>query len=64
VLLAFVAPFLLIFATLLITRQLTDSEAVSGTISLTALIPYYLLLSLFNKKIKRKLQFEIIKENN
>jgi sigma-E factor negative regulatory protein RseC len=64
VLLAFVVPFLLILASLLITRQLTDSEALSGTISLTVLIPYYLLLSLFNKKLKRKLQFEIVRENN
>ena len=61
VLLAFVIPFLLILTCLFILRQFTDNEAISGTISLAVLIPYYIVLSLFNKKLKNKFQFEISK---
>ncbi|MDO9152239.1 MAG: SoxR reducing system RseC family protein [Paludibacter sp.] len=64
VLLAFVIPFLLILFTLFILRSYTDNEALSGTISLSVLIPYYLILSLFNKNLKNKFQFHIEKETD
>lgn len=57
VLWAFVVPFLCVFATLYISGLLTHSEAISGTISLGILIPYYLVLSLFKDKIKQQFQF-------
>jgi len=59
VFLAFVIPFILILVMLFITRNFTANEAVSGTISLSVLIPYYIILSLFNKKLKDKFQFQI-----
>ncbi len=62
VLLAFVIPFLLILLSLFILRSYTDNEALSGTISLSVLVPYYIILSLFNKKLKNKFQFHIEKE--
>ena len=62
VLLAFVIPFLIILLSLFILGQYTDNEAISGTASLMVLIPYYLILSLFNKKLKNKFQFFIEKE--
>jgi sigma-E factor negative regulatory protein RseC len=61
VLLAFVLPFLLILLTLFILKQYTISEALSGSLALSILIPYYLILSLFNKKLKSKLVFQIRK---
>jgi sigma-E factor negative regulatory protein RseC len=62
VLLAFVIPFLLILITLLILRYYISSEALSGLIALSTLIPYYIVLSLFNRKLKTRLQFYIKKE--
>ena len=62
VLLAFVIPFLLILLSLFVLGLYTDNEAISGTASLMVLIPYYIILSLFNKKLKNKFQFFIRKE--
>lgn len=59
VFLAFVIPFILILVMLFVTRNFIANEAVSGTISLSVLVPYYIILSLFNKKLKDKFQFQI-----
>jgi len=64
VLLAFVIPFLLILVALIVLRSVTPNEAVSGTIALSLLIPYYIILSFFNKKLKSKFRFEIEKIGN
>jgi len=61
VLLAFVIPFLLILLSLLILRTYTSKEALSGTIALGVLVPYFMILSLFNKKLKNKLKFTVEK---
>ncbi|MDR0811817.1 MAG: SoxR reducing system RseC family protein [Paludibacter sp.] len=63
VFLAFVLPFLLILLTLFILRYFMDNEAVTGIMALATLIPYFLILSLFNKKLKRKFQFYIRVKN-
>lgn len=62
VLLAFVIPFLIILISLFLLRYFIASEAITGTISLTTLIPYYIILSFFRKKLKRKFQFHVSKE--
>ncbi|NDP20573.1 MAG: SoxR reducing system RseC family protein [Paludibacter sp.] len=62
VLLAFVIPFLIILVTLFILRLYITNEALSGIIALSALLPYYFILFLFNKKMKSKFQFFIKKE--
>ena len=64
VLLAFVIPFLLILLSLIILQRVVTSEAVSALISLSLLMPYYLILSLFNKKLDKKMQFYIQKTGN
>lgn len=56
---AFVIPFLLILLTLLILRNYVDNEAVSGAIALGTLLPYFIILSLFNNKLKSKLKFQL-----
>jgi len=63
VLLAFVLPFLLILLSLFVLRNYASSEAISGTISLSTLIPYYIILSFFRKKMKNKFQFSISKDS-
>lgn len=62
VLLAFVIPFLIILLTLFVMRLYVANEALSGTIALSTLIPYYVILSFFNKKMKSKFQFFIKKD--
>jgi len=57
VLLAFVIPFLLILFCLFILRYFIENEAISGTIALAVLIPYYIMLSFFRNKLKAKFQF-------
>jgi positive regulator of sigma E activity len=62
VLLAFVLPFVLILITLIILQSFVVNEAVSGALALLVLVPYYGILSFFNKKIKAKFRFEIRKD--
>jgi len=62
VFLAFVMPFILILVTLIILKSIVPNELISGGISLFVLVAYYILLSFFNKKLKTKFKFEIIKE--
>jgi len=62
VLLAFVIPFILILLVLIILRPFVANEALSGTLALSVLIPYFLILSFYNKKLKAKFQFFIRKE--
>lgn len=61
VLLAYVLPFLLILVTLFIASVFTDNELLSGTISLSVVLPYYVVLSMNKKRLKKKFSFEIIK---
>jgi sigma-E factor negative regulatory protein RseC len=59
VLLAFVLPFIIMLATLLFSTLYTSSEFISGITAISILVPYYLILSLFNKKHKSIFRFEI-----
>lgn len=61
-LLAFVIPFLLIFITLAIAGMFTDKEAVTGTIALAMLVPYYIILSFFKNKLQKEFVFYAKKE--
>lgn len=61
VLLAFVIPFVIILLTLLILNNYTDNEALSGSIALGTLVPYFLILSRFNTKLKSRLKFQVKK---
>ena len=61
VLLAFVLPFLLVLLTLIILHLFMINEAISGIVALLVLVPYYVILSLFNKRIKANFKFEIRK---
>ncbi|MCE1156796.1 MAG: SoxR reducing system RseC family protein [Bacteroidales bacterium] len=63
VLLAFVIPFVLILVTLLILKSYVDNDALSGSIALGTLVPYFLILSQFNSKLKSKLKFQVKKLN-
>ena len=64
VLLAFVLPFILVLITLIILHSFIINEAISGVLALLVLVPYYVILSLFNKRIKANFKFEIRKVVN
>lgn len=61
VLLAFVIPFLIILLILFILKNYIDNEAISGSIALGTLLPYFIILSFFNSRLKSKLKFQIKK---
>jgi positive regulator of sigma E activity len=61
VLLAFVLPFILVLITLIILHLFVINEIISGVAALLVLVPYYAILSLFNKRMKANFKFEIRK---
>lgn len=61
VLWAYIAPFLLMLASLFITNELKTTELVSGLTALGAVAVYYLCLALFRKRLEREIIFKINK---
>jgi sigma-E factor negative regulatory protein RseC len=60
-LLAYVYPFLLVFATLMLTTSFGLGELKAGLLSLASLIPYYLFIYALKNKIRKKFNFSIRK---
>jgi len=60
---AFVVPFTLISIILVGLNTLQFNEVYAGLIAVAALIPYYLILSLFKNKFKSKFKFNLKKAN-
>ena len=58
VLLAYIAPFVLMMAVLAVLDITTTlSEAITGTISLGAIALYYLVLHMFRQKLQKQFSF-------
>jgi sigma-E factor negative regulatory protein RseC len=57
--LAYLLPFILVMAVLIVSSNFTGNEGLSGLLSLGILIPYYLILYLFRNRLKRSFDFEI-----
>lgn len=57
VLIAYVIPFILIILALFIFSRFIDSEFFVGTLSLSMLLPYFLVLRSFRNKIQAKFRF-------
>lgn len=60
-LLAYVIPFMIIIASLIVFKSLGLHEGLAGLISLSLLIPYYLGLYLLNNTLKKTFQFTLNK---
>ena len=58
-LLGYIIPFFLVLAVLILSLEISGNEAVSGLLSLSILIPYYLILYFFREKLKTKFAFTI-----
>jgi len=63
-LLGFGFPFLILVAVLFVVLQLTSNEGVAALSGLAALLPYYLILWLFRKRIQHRLAFSLEKVND
>jgi sigma-E factor negative regulatory protein RseC len=59
VFLGYIVPFLLLFATLIISLSLFKDEGLAGIASIAIVIPYYLLLYLFRERLKKTFTFRI-----
>lgn len=61
VLIAFVIPFVLILLCLFLLKNTVQNESAAAFIALGILVPYYLILALFNNKLNKKMQFRLKK---
>jgi len=60
-LLGYLLPFLIVLFSLVLFTSLFDNEALAGIYSLALLLPYYLIIYFFRKKIRREFSFTIRK---
>jgi sigma-E factor negative regulatory protein RseC len=58
-LLAFGVPFLVLVCVLVLVLKLTGNEGVAALSGLLALVPYYLVLYFFRRRIREQLSFYI-----
>ena len=61
VILSYVVPFLLVMASLLILSQIGVAELVAGLASLCSLVPYFILLRIFNKRLAKNIAIDFSK---
>ncbi len=61
--LAYVVPFILIIAALIIMSSMGIKEFFAGIIALALLIPYYLILHIFKDRLQKTFQFTVNKVN-
>lgn len=61
VILAYVMPFVLMLATMLIASTLTEKEWIIGTSALSVLVPYFIILRLLKDTIQAKFKFYVTK---
>lgn len=57
--LGYLLPLILLIVVLIISLNLTDDEGTSGLLSLSILIPYYIILFLLRNNLKRSFEFVI-----
>ncbi|MCP9611965.1 SoxR reducing system RseC family protein [Coprobacter tertius] len=60
-LIAFVYPFFCLVAVLIIVYFLSRNETIAGITSLAILVPYYIIIGLYKKKLKKKFVFSLHK---
>ncbi|MFV0521264.1 MAG: SoxR reducing system RseC family protein [Mangrovibacterium sp.] len=56
---AYLFPFIVLMAVLILCTNLNFGEGVSALLALASLVPYYFVLYLCKDKLKNKLEFEI-----
>jgi sigma-E factor negative regulatory protein RseC len=56
---AYIMPFILVIAVLILLNSLTSSELITGLSAIGILVPYFLLLSVFKNKIRKTFSFTV-----
>lgn len=56
---AYVIPTIILFSMIFILNHFKIEEGINALISISFLVPYYLILFLFRDKMKRKFEYEI-----
>ncbi|MBT3209469.1 MAG: SoxR reducing system RseC family protein [Bacteroidetes bacterium] len=59
--LGYIFPFILVLATLIVSSNFSNNEAISGLLSLSVLIPYYIILYFSKSSLKKKFSFTLQK---
>ena len=59
VIFAYVIPVVILISMIFIFNALKIEEGINALLSISSLLPYYLILFLFRKKLKRKFEYEI-----
>jgi len=62
--LGYVLPFIILISVLAITSVFIKNEGIVGIVSLLSLLPYFIILFLFRKRIKKKFNYVIIPLND
>lgn len=62
-LIAFVLPFVVMVSVLMVVLLLTSDELVSALAALVSLVPYYLVVYLFDRRLASSVRFGIEKRN-
>ncbi len=62
VFLGYFLPFLVLIISLVILLKLTNNEALAGLISISSLVPYYLILWLLRRQINESFKFRLLKD--
>lgn len=60
VLLSYVFPLVLILVVLIVTIELGISEPMAGILAIGSLLPYFLTLKVFSRRIKNNISFEVL----
>lgn len=58
--LGYILPLAIVIVTLITLLSMSYQELISGLLSIASLLPYYLVLYLFRKKINDKFKFSLI----
>jgi sigma-E factor negative regulatory protein RseC len=61
VFLGYFLPFILLIMILIILLELTHNEVISGLISLSCLVPYYLILWMMKGRVSESFKFRVLK---
>ena len=64
VMLAYIIPIILIFATLIVTVKLTGNEPLAGVLALGVLVPYFIIIHYLKDKLKKTFTFTIKRQIN
>jgi sigma-E factor negative regulatory protein RseC len=61
VFLGYFFPFIILFTVLVVLLKFTNNEALAGLISISCLVPYYLILWILRGKINESFKFRLLK---